>query len=130
MAAARYLGKKESMKASLMKLHYCSSPYVDSSARVSSTTTQERREEGDEKSRTREYVADIGKEGVRKAREIADEAKKSLDGAWETAKDNILDRNEENYNINEEDPVVDEMKKLDGPVDTVAYRNMDTNHKL
>ncbi|WCJ32191.1 hypothetical protein M5689_013631 [Euphorbia peplus] len=126
MAAARYLAKKDgvisSMKASysLMKLHYSSSPSY--AARVSSTRDEDLGDRDHHEKSTIGHVEESAKEGVRKATELADAAKQNLDGAWESTKAKILESTENNEN--EEDKVVAEIKKLDGPVDTVDYRNM------
>ncbi|KAJ4841139.1 hypothetical protein Tsubulata_006431 [Turnera subulata] len=97
-----------------------------------------------------QFMADTVKEGVRKATEIADalgdSAKKTVDGAWDAAKEGnqriretVADSgNNDKYNNNTNnhandnntanpDPVVVEMHKIDGPIDTVEYRNIEQN---
>ncbi|XP_002533781.3 uncharacterized protein LOC8287913 [Ricinus communis] len=88
-----------------------------------------------------QFVADTAKEGVRKATEradaVGDTAKRAVDSASEASKeanhkvrDTVAggkDNNENHNNHNEEDPGVVEMQKMDGPIDTVEYRNLEIN---
>lgn len=80
-------------------------------------------------------MVDTAKEGLRKATQVADTvsdaAKKTTDGAWDAAKeanqkirDGIVE-NDDDDNSNLGDPVIDEVHKLDGPVDTAEYRSIE-----
>lgn len=79
---------------------------------------------------TRSYAADTTKDGIKKAAEMAenvgDSEKKTLDGAWEAAKDTAQgikervstendDYDDEMVEI-EEDGAVDEVRKVDQPL--------------
>ncbi|KAK6230610.1 hypothetical protein QUC31_002128 [Theobroma cacao] len=59
---------------------------------------------------------------------VGDTAKKTLDGAWEAAKDTaqgIKERVTENDDDIEEDVAVDEIRKADQIVDTQEYRSVE-----
>ncbi|XP_017980014.1 PREDICTED: uncharacterized protein LOC18594037 isoform X1 [Theobroma cacao] len=78
------------------------------------------------------FAADSAEDGIKRAVEMAeyvgDTAKKTLDGAWEAAKDTaqgIKERVTENDDDNEEDVAVDEIRKADQIVDTQEYRSVD-----
>ncbi|XVE80113.1 hypothetical protein DITRI_Ditri14bG0113100 [Diplodiscus trichospermus] len=79
------------------------------------------------------FVEDAAKDGMKKAVDTAanvgDTAKKTLDGAWRAAKDTaqgIKERVSGSDNEEfEEDVAVDEVRKVDQPVDTQEYRSID-----
>ncbi|XP_050217087.1 uncharacterized protein LOC126667973 isoform X2 [Mercurialis annua] len=145
--AAIYLAKK-----ACINISRASSTYFDSAIRFSkpcfstafqhaqgSNAVSETRKkqqvaviDNDDENSTTQFVADRAIEGVRTATEIADAvgdtAKKAMDGVWQAGKEaNRKVRETVNGNNNEEDAVVDEMHKFEGPVDTVEYRNVETN---
>ncbi|XVF78558.1 hypothetical protein PTKIN_Ptkin14bG0143900 [Pterospermum kingtungense] len=72
------------------------------------------------------------------AENVGDTAKKTLDGAWEAAKDTaqgIKERGSTGSDDNdgveiEEDEAVDEITKVDQPVDTQEYRSIEEMKKL
>ncbi|KAK6229409.1 hypothetical protein SCA6_018360 [Theobroma cacao] len=78
------------------------------------------------------FAADSAEDGIKRAVEMAeyvgDTAKKTLDGAWEAAKDTaqgIKERVTENDDDIEEDVAVDEIRKADQIVDTQEYRSVE-----